>query len=158
MSIVAVVGVSLLLTMVFILSNSGDDSQSVSDTHVNQQEERIPTANDSTPRSDQNNQEQLLPSESSEIYEAFVQYLTPRGSRESINVELTIEDGVIIDSDIEYEANSSDARFYQSSFNSEYKSRVIGKRIDEVKLSRVGGASLTTAAFMKALDEISKKI
>lgn len=86
-------------------------------------------------------------------YSATGNYRTP-GGQESIEVKLTLADGVITDASVTQNASGGEAEEYQSMFVSGYKSEVVGKKIDEVNVSRVAGSSLTPSGFNAALDEI----
>lgn len=83
-------------------------------------------------------------------------YQTP-GGRESIEVKLTLADGVITDASVTQNAISPEAHEYQAAFVSGYKTQVIGKKIDAVSLSRVAGSSLTPGGFNSALDTIKSQ-
>lgn len=101
------------------------------------------------------------PAESSEVagdykngtYEASGSYSTP-GGRESVDLTVTITDGVITATEIDGSATSGDSLQYQTRFINNYKSMVVGKSVDEVSLSRVAGSSLTSTGFNNALDQI----
>lgn len=80
-------------------------------------------------------------------------YITP-GGRESITLTVTLKDGVVTDSSIENVANNRDSREYQAEFADNYKSKVVGKPVAEISLSRVAGSSLTSNGFNDALEQI----
>lgn len=86
-------------------------------------------------------------------YTKTVNYSSP-GGRESITFNVTLENGVITASSAEAGATNREAREYQSDFIDAYESTVIGKNIDEVSVSRIAGASLTTGGFRDALEQI----
>lgn len=86
-------------------------------------------------------------------YSATGSYSSP-GGRESIELSVTIKDGVITGTSLETDPASRDSRTYQASFASGYKDLVVGKSVDEVSLSRVAGSSLTSNGFNDALDQI----
>jgi uncharacterized protein with FMN-binding domain len=86
-------------------------------------------------------------------YSTSASYRTP-GSTETINVSLTLKDGEITAASVSQQAADHESRRYQNSFASGYKTYVIGKSIDSLRLSRVSGASLTTSGFNKALSQI----
>ncbi len=89
-------------------------------------------------------------------YSTTGSYQTP-GGQESILVKVTLADGVITDATVTQEGKTGEAQEYQSKFVSGYKSQVIGKKINEVNLSRVAGSSLTPIGFNDAIDEIEKQ-
>ena len=86
-------------------------------------------------------------------YSATGSYSSP-GGRESIELTVTIKDGVITSTSMVANARSGEAEEYQADFAAGYKSLVVGKNVDEVSLSRVAGSSLTSNGFNDALDQI----
>lgn len=86
-------------------------------------------------------------------YDATGSYRTP-GGQESIDVKLTLANGVINDVLVTQNASGGEAKEYQDAFVSGYKTQVVGKSIDEVSLSRVAGSSLTPNGFNSALTAI----
>lgn len=88
-------------------------------------------------------------------YSATGAYSNPGGTS-SIEVSVTLKNGVITDSTTTAAGGGTSGR-YQSQFISGYKSEVVGKQIDAVSLSRVSGSSLTSQGFNAALAEIKTK-
>ena len=86
-------------------------------------------------------------------YSATGSYLSP-GGRESIQLSVTIKDGVITDTTLQTEPNTQESEQYQNQFSNNYKGLVVGKKINGLSLSRVAGSSLTSNGFNDALDEI----
>lgn len=86
-------------------------------------------------------------------YSALGSYVTP-GGIESIQVTVTIKDNKIVATELTENANDGDAKEHQDAFAAEYESLVVGKSVNEVSLSRVAGASLTSNGFNKALEQI----
>lgn len=86
-------------------------------------------------------------------YTAEGKYITP-GGQESIDVKVTLANGTITDAVVTQKPISREAHTYQAAFVSGYKSQVVGKKIDDVSLSRVAGSSLTPNGFNSALDTI----
>ena len=80
-------------------------------------------------------------------------YASPGGG-ESIDVTVTIADDTITSASVTPNATSEQAKQYQGTFVSGYKSLVVGKDVDEVSLSRVAGSSLTSTGFNNALELI----
>ena len=87
-------------------------------------------------------------------YVAEASYLTPRRTNHDIEVSLTLEDNVVTAAEVLYDGESNASTPNHSSFDAAYESEVIGKSLDEISLSRVGGASLTSNAFNEAVAEI----
>jgi len=90
-------------------------------------------------------------------YNATGSYQTP-GGLESIAVSVTLgSDGTITDATVTPEGKTGEAQEYQDKFVSGFKSQVVGKKIDEVQLSRVAGSSLTSGGFNDAINDIEKQ-
>lgn len=85
---------------------------------------------------------------------ATVSYQVPRGT-DMITVEIQLQSGMVKEVAVTAETSSRDSERFVSSFQSQYKSYVVGKKLSDISLSRVGGASLTTSAFMDAINQIS---
>lgn len=88
-------------------------------------------------------------------YNVTSSYQTPGGT-ESIDVTLTLAGNSVSAVDISQRADSRESQEYQMMFASAYKSRVVGKKINDINLSRVAGSSLTTLGFTDALDQIKQ--
>jgi uncharacterized protein with FMN-binding domain len=88
-------------------------------------------------------------------YTATGTYSTP-GGRESIDVSVTIENGIITDTSATGSANNGDSAQYQGQFLDNYRTLVVSRSIDDVNLSRVAGSSLTSNGFNNALEEIAQ--
>lgn len=86
-------------------------------------------------------------------FQAAGSYQTP-GGREKLTVKVTLANGVISAVDLERDPTTREAEEYQGKFVSGYKAQVIGKKIDDVQLSRVAGSSLTSGGFNQALETI----
>lgn len=86
-------------------------------------------------------------------YYAVGNFSTP-GDVESIGVTLVLSGDVIVDSAITAMANHPTSVNYERNFIAGYKQFVVGKKIDQLQLGKVSGASLTSAGFNKALDKI----
>jgi hypothetical protein len=86
-------------------------------------------------------------------YEADVTYLTPARSEYLLDVSLTLTKDVVTGVNITY-SQGAEKDPNAAKFEAVYKTQVIGKDIDTLNLSRIGGASLTTGAFNNALATI----
>lgn len=87
-------------------------------------------------------------------YTATVNYEIPYGYVEPMEVTLQLEDNVVVDVSTSFDVVNPVSEDYQQAFL-EYVSReVVGKKVDDVALSRMAGASLTNRAFDAALAEI----
>lgn len=88
-----------------------------------------------------------------------IHFNVPKEHTDTLTVTATVKDGII--TSINYSQNSSNReseQYYSRFVRSFSSSEVVGKKIDDVSLSRVGGASLTTSAFNKALSSLSQQI
>lgn len=89
-------------------------------------------------------------------YTAVGTYVSPGGTQH-ITVKVSLKGGVVTDATATSGAIDNESKLYQQDFISGYKSQVVGKSIDHVKLSRVSGSSLTSQGFNDAISQIRKK-
>jgi len=86
-------------------------------------------------------------------YEASADYQSPNGT-ETVDVTLTLADDVITDVKVVGHGDSPDSKRYQGEFIDGISDVVVGKNIDDIKVDRVGGSSLTSGGFNDAVEEI----
>ncbi len=86
-------------------------------------------------------------------YEATGQYATPE-SVETVDVTLTLAGDTITDVTVTGDPQAAESKQYQSKFIGGIKSEVVGKKLDEISVSKVAGSSLTSGGFNKAVDTI----
>ena len=86
-------------------------------------------------------------------YSATSDYYVPNGN-ESIKVTLTVANGVVTNSQVMNSEYDRESAFYQEEFASQYKRSVVGKKLSDIQLSYVAGASDTTQGFDDALSQI----
>lgn len=86
-------------------------------------------------------------------YDAEGSYSTP-GGQESIQVELTVADGVVTDVTVTPEATGGNAARFQEEFASGIADVVVGQELAGLSVDKVSGSSLTGDGFNAALDEI----
>lgn len=86
-------------------------------------------------------------------YSATGIYTIPVGE-EHIDVTLSLSQGVVINADVAFDPKVSTSAFYQAQFSAGYKEFVVGKKIDEIQITKVSGSSLTSKGFNAALDRI----
>jgi len=86
-------------------------------------------------------------------YNTSGSYGTPGGT-ESIEVSVTLKDGVVTDSSVTSKAKDAESKEYQSMFVGGYKQYVTGKKINDIHLNRVAGSSLTPEGFNDAIETI----
>jgi len=89
-------------------------------------------------------------------YSVSSSYTVPPG-RESIQVNLTIANGVVTSASVQNSENDFDSAQYQEEFAAEYKSQVVGKKISGLQIRIVAGASETTGGFNSALSKIASQ-
>lgn len=87
-------------------------------------------------------------------YIASVNYDVPRGYTNSISVTISVLDGIIESVETNNTYNDNESGWYIDSFESAIESEVVGKSINDVSYSRIGGASYTTDSFVSALETI----
>ena len=143
--IVVVVLVIAATAVIVMSSNQPTQTTSTSDTAV--------TGTTESSGAGTNNATATTGNYKDGTYSATGSYRTP-GGQESIAVKVTLADGVISDVSVTQNASGGEAEEYQSAFISGYKTQVVGKKIDEVSLSRVAGSSLTPNGFNSALTTI----
>lgn len=86
-------------------------------------------------------------------YEVIGQYMSP-GGPEQISVKLTLENGAITVAEVEPQAERPNSVKFQEIFADNYQELVVGKNLDELKLDKVAGSSLTPKGFNDALEKI----
>jgi uncharacterized protein with FMN-binding domain len=89
-------------------------------------------------------------------YNATGHYDSPGGT-EAVKVSLTINNDTVSAANVQSGANDPTALSYQTIFISGYKSFVVGKKINTIKLSNVSGSSLTSQGFNDALKQIENQ-
>lgn len=124
----------------------------------NQNNESSDTSADQTPTTSSPSSKTPTTSSSSGTYKdgtysATGGYISP-GGNESIDVTLAIADGKITTASATTHPATSTSSQYQSEFTGSFKSLVVGKSVDEIRLSRVAGSSLTSNGFNDALEQI----
>ncbi len=89
-------------------------------------------------------------------YTATGSYSSP-GGQEALTLSLTLNNNVVVDSTVTTGANDSTSTSYQNLFIASYKDLIIGKSINNIKLSTVAGSSLTSQGFNDALSQIEQQ-
>lgn len=90
-------------------------------------------------------------------YKTAIKYEVPYGYVESMDVSVTIKKGVVTETDVAFEIINPVSNDYVDLFKRYYKEKVIGQPINDISFSRIGGASLTNAAFDAALQNIKNQ-
>ncbi|MEK7615166.1 MAG: hypothetical protein AAB431_02165 [Patescibacteria group bacterium] len=86
-------------------------------------------------------------------YSATGKYISP-GGPEEFPVSLTITDDVITAAEVAVNSERPISQKFQGMFIADYKTFVVGKKVDEVNLTKVSGSSLTPKGFNDALAQI----
>lgn len=87
-------------------------------------------------------------------YTANAEYYTPKRQKHVISVTLSLRDDVVADVAVQYDGAKAKTPSH-TRFDGAYEALVLGVEMDDLDLSRVGGASLTTTAFNEALGDIT---
>ena len=86
-------------------------------------------------------------------YEATGSYTAPSGPEEVV-VELTLEGDIVTAVTVTPQATDGNAKQFQTAFAGGIEAEVVGKDIDTLQVSRVGGSSLTSGGFNDAVEQI----
>ena len=86
-------------------------------------------------------------------YEATGQYATPE-SVETIDVTLTIAGDTVTAVEVTGDPQAAESKRYQSEFIGGIQDEVVGKKLDEISVSKVAGSSLTSGGFNTAVEII----
>lgn len=86
-------------------------------------------------------------------YRASGGYQSPNGP-ETIEVSITISNGVIKSVEVIPQATNSTSKRYQGDFAGGLAAEVVGKSLEEADVTRVAGSSLTSGGFAEALQTI----
>lgn len=87
-------------------------------------------------------------------FTAAATYLTPRRIPHEITVEMTVTAGVVASLEVLYDGDKTFANRQHQDFEADIYETVVGQELENLPVSRVGGASLTTRAFNEAMAEI----
>jgi len=155
--VIVVVGVS------FTLFQNSKPAEETTDTAI-RVEEKLPEENNAPTDSIATEPAPETPTAKPEVtadapdyndgsYTTSVTYTTPKNDEYSLDITLTIANDVVVDTNVVYSQGAEKDPNAQR-FDKAYEALVIGKDMDAISLSRVGGASLTTGAFNNALAKI----
>lgn len=87
------------------------------------------------------------------VYKAVGNYTSP-AQEETIEISLTLKDGLITDAAFTGKAVNEVSKKMQGKFSEGFEEEVVGKSIDEINLTVVNGSSLTPKGFMDALGKV----
>jgi hypothetical protein len=85
-------------------------------------------------------------------------YKTPARVTHDIEVTLTLLGDVVKDVTVNYDKGAGVANGYQERFDATYRTLVVGKKIGDISLSRVGGASITSGGFNDSVAKIKAQM
>jgi hypothetical protein len=86
-------------------------------------------------------------------YSAESDYVNPGGTSK-VKVDLTVAGGKVSDVTVTPEATNGESKEYQTKFAGGIADEVVGKKLADLKVSKVAGSSLTSLGFNKAVDQI----
>lgn len=89
-------------------------------------------------------------------YSADGNYVSPNGT-ETVGVQLTLAAGKVTDVRITQHPSNPNTRKFQGEFAGGIADQVVGRNIDELKVSKVAGSSLTSGGFNQALEKIKSE-
>ncbi len=86
-------------------------------------------------------------------YTADGNYKSPNGT-ETVGVQLTLANGTVSAVEITEHPSNPNTRKFQGQFAGGIAAQVVGKSLDEIKVSKVAGSSLTSGGFNQAVEAI----
>jgi len=89
-------------------------------------------------------------------YSADGTYTSPNG-QETVGVELTLSADKVSAVNITVHPSNPNTKKFQGEFASGIAAQIVGRDVDELKVSKVSGSSLTSGGFNDALEQIKSK-
>lgn len=89
-------------------------------------------------------------------YSADGNYVSPNGT-ETVGVELTLSGGTVSDVNITQHPSNPNTRKFQGEFAGGIAAQIVGKKLDELSVSKVAGSSLTSGGFNQAVEKIKSE-
>jgi uncharacterized protein with FMN-binding domain len=89
-------------------------------------------------------------------YSADGNYVSPNGT-ETVGVELTLADGAVSAVKITEHPTNPNTKKFQGEFAGGIQAQVVGKKLDELNVSKVAGSSLTSGGFNDAVEKIKSQ-
>lgn len=89
-------------------------------------------------------------------YSADGTYTSPNG-QETVGVELTLAADKVSAVNITVHPSNPNTKKFQGEFASGIVAQIVGKDVDELKVSKVAGSSLTSGGFNDALEQIKSQ-
>ncbi len=87
-------------------------------------------------------------------YTTQTSYFTPRRTEHTMDVTFTLNDDIVTDVSILWDGSAEPKTPSHSGFDAAYKAEVVGRPLNEIFLSRVGGASLTSESFNEVIENV----
>lgn len=117
--------------------------------------------NNTAPQNDKNQEQTpvndaVMTAYADGVYTATGTYVSP-GGPEEIEVTLTLENGIVIESNVVPQAELPISVKLQNDFAANYKEQVVGKSIDDIQLTKIATSSLTPIGFNDAVDKIKQQ-
>ncbi len=86
-------------------------------------------------------------------YSADGTYTSPNGT-ETVGVQLTLAGGTVTGVEITTHPTSPNTRKFQGEFKDGIAAQIVGRKLDELNVSKVAGSSLTSGGFNQAVESI----
>ncbi|NYD76613.1 FMN-binding protein [Arthrobacter cupressi] len=86
-------------------------------------------------------------------YSADGHYESPNGT-ETVGVQLTLAGGTVTAVEITTHPTNPNTRKFQGEFKDGIAAQIVGKKLDELSVSKVSGSSLTSGGFNEAVKSI----
>jgi hypothetical protein len=90
-------------------------------------------------------------------YKYSQDYAVPKGGQNTLNSDITIENDVVTAISTNSTYDERDSVPYINGFKSNISGAIVGKKLAEISVSRIGGASLTTRAFSSVLSQLQNE-
>lgn len=92
------------------------------------------------------------------LYQVMSTYQVPNGKEHDVFLELVLRNDAVSGVSVAFGGDQDEVSTkMQAGFTNAYAAEVVGKKLDELNLARVGGASLTTGAFNQALAMVKEE-
>lgn len=159
---ILVIAAVVLVVCAIVFFSKKSSSTSASDATTYQSGSKLSNTAAAEPTTSTNNPTHTSAAASSTggykdgTYSATADYYTPEDT-DTIKVTLAVKDGTVTSVTSTTTTSSRESRQYDSAFLNAYKSYVVGKKLSNLNLDRVSGASLTTGGFNDALDTIRQQ-
>lgn len=89
-------------------------------------------------------------------YSADGTYTSPNG-QETVGVELTLSGDTVSAVNITVHPSSPNTKKFQTEFKDGIAAQIVGKKLDDLNVSKVAGSSLTSGGFRQAVEQIKSQ-